>query len=381
MAKRKNAGIKKNQDSRYEIDHIILINGKRAHIRGSGYESIQEAKAALPNLIEAKKKGLETDPYKSFSSLCEEFEDSRSTQIKEQTLESLHYTMGKHIVPFFSGKDIREALTYGNMSKWYRSKATSTKDSSSRKNIIFSIMRQIIDFAWKRHYIGSDAHQDLMSLIEDVRVPNQAKTEKAVWKLETEKAFLDAIPKESDDRLMFSLFCYLGCRIAEFLALQWKCFDEERGLIKIGQQVIQTARGRVITEELKTNESYRVNQLSDELTEALKERKAKYKAKDNDDFIFPSPYSVREPLSKTEFRRRFYKYIEKAGVPRIVPHGVRHSKATMLASVCLNAEEIAVGAKFLGHSPTMFMETYVSKNGVSQSDLIKRLDKGENQKR
>jgi integrase len=164
------------------------------------------------------------------------------------------------------------------------------------------------------------------------------------------------------------------------LGLQWKCFDEEKGTITIGQQIIQTLNGRLLSSELKTNESYRINQLSGEMVGLLKEYRSTLKGRKDDDFIFPSPYSAREPLSKTEFRRRFYKYIEKAGVPRIVPHGVRHSKATMLASVCHNAEEIAVGAKFLGHSPTMFMETYVSKNGISQSDLIKRLNKGENQK-
>lgn len=37
------------------------------------------------------------------------------------------------------------------------------------------------------------------------------------------------------------------------------------------------------------------------------------------------------------------------------------------------AEEVAVGAKFLGHSSAMFMGTYVAQNGISQSDLVARL--------
>ena len=60
-------------------------------------------------------------------------------------------------------------------------------------------------------------------------------------------------------------------------------------------------------------------------------------------------------------------------MPKIVPHGVRHSKATMLAGVCRTAEEVAVGANFLGHSASMFMGTYVSATGLKQTDIISRL--------
>lgn len=376
MSRKKTAGIKRTADGRYEIDRIIIADGKRVHVRGSGYASAKEARDALPAL-EAEKRNSTLTTDKPFERFCDEFERARSAQVKEQTIETFHYIVSKHILPHFAKMSVREAFLIKNVSKWYASKVASSTESASRKNKIFFVFRQLVDGAWKRHLITSDAHQDIMALVEKVRMPNQAREEKATWNYEQECNFLQAIPEDSDDRVMFSLFCFLGCRIAEFLALQWKCFDEERRLIKIGQQVIQTLRGRIVTTELKTNDSYRCNPLSEGLVEMLKKLKATYKAKSNDDFIFPSPYSVKEPLSKTEFRRRFYKYIEKAGVPRITPHGVRHFRATMLASVCHNAEEIAVGAKFLGHSPTMFMETYVSKNGISQSDLIKRLNKGE----
>lgn len=378
MAKRKTSGIRKVGDRLFEIDHIILIKGKRTHIRGNGYRTPQEAKDALARIVEDKRN--ERDPSnKTFDVLCDEYECGCSTQKKKQTIEVLHYTLSKHIIPSFTGLSVPDALTYDRVAKWYRAKATSDECSAERKNKVFSLMRQLIDVAWKRHYINSDAHQDLMSLIENVRLPNCAKKEKAIWTYDQERKFLSAIPKDSIDYPMFSLFCYLGCRIAEFLGLQWKCFDEEKGTITIRQQIIQTLNGRLLSSELKTNESYRVNQLNGEMVGLLKEYRSTLNWVEDDGFIFPSPYSSKDPLSKTEFRRRFYKYISLAGVPKIVPHGVRHSKATMLASVCRNAEEIAVGAKFLGHSPTMFMETYVSKNGISQSDLIKRLNGGGNQ--
>lgn len=64
---------------------------------------------------------------------------------------------------------------------------------------------------------------------------------------------------------------------------------------------------------------------------------------------------------------------KQTGLPKIVPRGVRHAKATELASVCEDTREMAVAAKFLWHSPSMFIDAYVNKESVSQADLINRL--------
>lgn len=376
MPKTKTAGIHKVGDRQFKIDTIVLVNGKRVHVRASGFKSAQEAKEAMPALIEAKRKAvapLTSD--KTFDTLVTEFERYRSTQSKAQTVEGIHYMIGKHIMPTFSGLKVNEALTYDRVGKWYRAKCSSGDDSANQKNRVFATMRQIIECAWKWRYITSEVYQDVYAIVENIRMPNRAKADKGVWTYEQEQKFLSVIPKDSIDYPMFSLFCYLGCRLGEFQGLQWKCFDAEHGVIAIGQQVVRIGGGTVLSDELKTNESYRMNQLDASTLNLLLRYRSTLNSSADDEFIFPSPYNSRTPLSRTEFRRRFNQYIERSGVPKIVPHGVRHSKATMLAGVCHNAEEVAVGAKFLGHSPSMFMGTYVSQSGVSQGDLISRLGK------
>lgn len=374
MAKKKTSGVRKVGDRLFEIDKIEIINGTRVHIRRTGFASAQEAKDALPAIIEAKRR--EMNPLattKTFDELCRQFEIDKSKKAKPQTVDCIHYMIKKHIVPKFSGLRISDALTFQRVDEWYSAKCASSKDSAERKNKIFTTFRQIIDFAWKCHYITSDAHQDISTLVENVRLPNRAKKDKAVWTYEQERQFLDSIPKDSIDHPMLTLFCYLGCRLGEFQGLQWRCFNEKQGTITIAQQVIRMSGGKVLTDELKTNESYRVNQLDEETLKLLLKFRSTLNSSADDEFIFPSPYNSREPLSKTEFRRRFNKYIELSGVPKIVPHGVRKSKATMIAGVCRNAEEVAVGAKFLGHSPSMFMSTYVSQTGLQQTEIINRL--------
>ena len=378
MAKKKTAGIQKVGDRQFEIDKVEIINGKRVHIRASGFTSVQEAKEALPGLIEKRRR--EASPLtcsKTFDDLCDQYETMRNTKSKAQTVEAIHYMIGKHILPSFTGLLVSEALTFDRVRSWYTAKVSSNKDSPARKNKVFTTMRQIIECAWKWHYITSETHQDLEALVENVRLPNRAKSDKAVWTYEQEMQFLAAIPQDSIDFPMFSLFCYLGCRLGEFQGLQWKCFNEKQGTITISQQIVRMNGGTVLSDELKTNESYRINQLDEYTVSLLIKYRSTLNSSEDDEFIFPSPYNSREPISRTEFRRRFNRYIKISGVPKILPHGVRKSKATMIAGVCQNAEEVAVGAKFLGHSPSMFMGTYVSQTGVQQQAIISRL-KGTN---
>ena len=374
MAKKKIAGIRKVGDRNYEIDRIEIIEGKRVHIRASGFASAQEAKEAMPALIEKRRKEAgQSSSRETFDELCDQFQEMRSVKSKPQTVEALRYMVGKHILPAFSGRTIGEALTYERVSRWYRDKCASSKDSAQRKNKVFTVFRQILEYAWKSRRITSETHRELCTLVENVRLPNKPKSDKAVWTYAQEAQFLSAIPRDSIDYPMFSLFCYLGCRLGEFQGLQWKCFNQRQGTITISQQIVRMNGGTVLSDELKTNESYRVNQLDGPTFELLLKYRASLNSSDDDEYIFPSPYNSHEPISRTEFRRRFNRYIKNSGVPKIVPHGVRKSKATMIAGVCQNAEEVAVGARFLGHSPSMFMGTYVSQTGIQQQAIIDRL--------
>ena len=51
-------GIKQKEDGTYYIDYVKQVRGKRIHIYSSGYQTFEEAKRAMPRLIESK-----TSPY------------------------------------------------------------------------------------------------------------------------------------------------------------------------------------------------------------------------------------------------------------------------------------------------------------------------------
>lgn len=374
MANKKTKGIKKNGTRDYEIDTMVNIDGKRVHVRASGFESAMEAKEAMPSLVQKKIRDMKPSMSdKSFNALVREYIDYRSLGIKASTVGGIEYLFGKHITPYFSCLKVNEALTMDKVRKWYSIKAKDPGESARLKNKVFGEMRSLIERAWHWHYIDSDTYQDLTDLVGNIREENAPKTERAIWTYDDEKKFIASIPDSSSDKPMFTLFCYLGCRLGEFLGLQWKSFDEHNKSITIMQQVYSAKGGAVLTNQLKSDESYRVDDLDDPTFNLIMRYRSTLNSSEPDEYMFPSPYNTREPLSRTEFRRRLYKYIEIAGVPKIVPHGVRHSKATMFASVCQNAEDVACSAKFLGHSKEMMFNTYVHGNSVTQKNLIERL--------
>ena len=69
-----------------------------------------------------------------------------------------------------------------------------------------------------------------------------------------------------------------------------------------------------------------------------------------------------------------FKYMDRARLPRISPHGFRHTKATMFMSVCKTMAEVKAAAKFLGHSVTMMMETYAHAEERTIDVIIKRME-------
>ncbi len=205
--------------------------------------------------------------------------------------------------------------------------------------------------------------------------PRRPKREKATWAIAEERRFLDSIPEGSPDRPMFSLFCEIGCRIAELLGRQRQCLDGAARTVEIRQQVIR-AHGRVeLTGKLKTDDSYRRDRIGEGVAAELLRYKSAVGAKPTD-FMFHCGDPAR-PMSKTEFRRRMNHWIKMSGVTKITPHGVRHTKATQYMGVCRNMEEAKLCARYLGHSATTMLDVYGHATDVDEDEIQRRLEKME----
>lgn len=65
--------------------------------------------------------------------------------------------------------------------------------------------------------------------------------------------------------------------------------------------------------------------------------------------------------------------VEKAGLPRLTSHGLRHTAATQMVAAAVDIGQLRAIADILGHSPDMLMKTYAHAMPQSTSAVIKRI--------
>ena len=362
--------IKQLENGKYEIDFIKRIGDKRMHITKRGFDSIEQAEKAIPLLIEKKiSKMKKNHKYGAFAVFFNQYLEYKSQRIGGSTtigIQSLYNVL----LSSYDEVEVSEVLGIHNIINLYRKIVERDDVGEKWKNRAISELRQIIDYAYLRKLIDQETVSDDKTILEKVSIIKKSK-EKEYYTPEQIKKFLSVIEKE-DDRDLFTVFAYLGTRISEFIALTWDCFDEKNKTIEIKQQLLYLKKGKpVLTDRLKTKESYRICKLNQKVYEILLKRKKRCSI----GYIFSkkstTPY---EAITKTTLRRKMVKYMKMAHLPIISPHGFRHSKATQFMSVCRNMEEVKAAAKFMGHSVTMMMETYAHSEKKTIDVLIKRMN-------
>jgi integrase len=207
-----------------------------------------------------------------------------------------------------------------------------------------------------------------------VDAPRPARHEMRTLSPEEARAFLDAA---SDDRLeaLYVLAVTTGLRQGELFRLRWRDVDLRASAL----QVRGTAAG-----EPKTAKSRRQVQLSQTAVEALQrhrkrqagERLAAGPEWRDEDLVFTNvlggPLHIGNMTS-----RSFRPLLERAGVPRIRFHDLRHTAATLLLGKGIHPKVVS---EMLGHSQvgvTLDLYSHVTPTMHQQAamafdDLLRR---------
>lgn len=132
--------------------------------------------------------------------------------------------------------------------------------------------------------------------------------------------------------------CRTGCRAGEAAALKWSDLDLDRRKATIQRSI---TRGRI--NRTKTGKTRRID-LSPQLVAEL--RKQRLRTKIKGEWVFQN--TVGNFVDMNNFRdRSFYPMLERAGLPRVRVHDLRHSFATFLIQ---HTGRIYYAQKQLGHS-------------------------------
>jgi integrase len=86
-------------------------------------------------------------------------------------------------------------------------------------------------------------------------------------------------------------------------------------------------------------------------------------------------FSSSKPRGQTPIRLALDRHIAMAGVPRLTPHGLRHTNDSWLLSTATTIEDVEVIARRNGHSTKQALDTYAHLVNKTQADLIDILGK------
>lgn len=364
-------------DGTWKIDTKIKVDGTFRHFKKSGYATLSSAKSdyerARTEFIENKQ---EHCSVVTFDDLLKKYMEMRNIVVDILTVVNDKSIYHVNMLPCFGGKLLKNVFEKNAFNLWYRNLVSDKRLSNNRKAAVISRIKDILKFAYMHKYIDAIIYQDCDVCLYPIKCSSKPKTERIAWTAAEQVAFFNVIDKQSVDYVMFHLFFFLGARLGEFLALMPRSFNRNTKKIIIDQQVRTiTGEKQVLTDKLKTHNSYRSIKLNDYTANLLSEYIDTLGIKD-DEYLFGSSRIYSMP--RATFRWKLDKYTKMAGVRRNVPHGIRHTAATMLASACENAQDIEAAAKRLGHTPQMFLNIYGLHNtDACENELLARMKKNQ----
>ncbi len=168
---------------------------------------------------------------------------------------------------------------------------------------------------------------------------------------EQAREFLQAAKGERLEAL-YTVALTLGLRQGEALGLRWLDVDLDTGQLHV-RHALQRVRGKLQLVEPKTSRSRRalvmppsvMTALREHRRRQLKERLAAGPLWQEQDFVFTT--TIGTPLDATNVVRRYRAILDRAGLPRMRYHDLRHSCASLLLA---QGVELRTIMEILGHS-------------------------------
>ena len=173
----------------------------------------------------------------------------------------------------------------------------------------------------------------------------------------------------------FRLGVLYGLRRSEVLALHWDDVDTDAKTLRVDQSLVAVNQGAAWS-DAKNERSRRRIPLDDETLRGLARRRAEQATErllagpawvNNDLIIATRQGQLVLPRS---YDRALALLVEKAGLPRLTSHGLRHTAATHMVAGATDIGQLRAIADILGHSPDMLMKTYAHAMPASTSAVV-----------
>ena len=273
--------------------------------------------------------------------------------IRDSTLKGYEKYVESYIKPALGEKPIAFLTTaqiqkfYNNLKKNGRIKNHHIYGeglAASTVNSIHCVLHEALEMAVKAHIISRNP-------TNGTTVPKVIKKEMQVFTNEQINIFIDIVDRDEQWRDFFYTELTTGLRRGEICGLKWSDFDEVKGKLNINRS-IEVKNGIVTEGETKTGKGKRGFYLPVSTANVLRERKKSAK----NEWIFNDPLRPEFPVAPHAAYRKMKELLEKANLPSIRFHDLRHTFATHALTSGVDAKTLS---GILAHSNASFtLDTY-----------------------
>lgn len=349
------------------VAQIMLEDGKT---KQRYFKTQEEAATALNEMLYDQRRGqLATGPKQKLKDFLEQWlEEVHAPKLRLSSYLRYRGVLDNHILPSLGHIAIQE-LTAQKVQSFYAGKIKEGLSSSSL-HTIHKVLRGALDTAVRWNLVSRN-------VCEAVTLPRE--TSRKMEPLTPEQAqYLLTTLKGHELEALITVALATGMRHGELTGLEWNDINFDEGSVFVRRTVNRLGRYKYVEREPKTEQSKRKIQLPPFALQVLREhyllqqeRRLKAGASWQDhNLVFCNKRGGY--LHPDVLCRQFYQLLDKAGLPRMRIHDLRHSAATILLSKGVNPKVVQ---EILGHSDiTMTLGVYGHVLPVMQQEAIMKMD-------
>ena len=335
--------IKKRSDGRWEAQYTVHYERKSIY----GKTEAEVAKKLNQVLYEIESGAFVNDTVTVEQWLHTWLSEYVKGHVKQKTYQGYEINVRVHLVPALKKIKLKH-LTADQVQRLLNQKI---KDGLSTNTV--SYIKRTLHAA-----LGEAIRNGLLirNVAHGAKVQSVKKKDRRILTLQEQESLIKALEgKHWGFAVEFALFT--GLRAGELLGLRWCDVDMKEKVITIRQTVQrlygEDGKSRLQFDTPKTSKSNRtiplLGKLADKLhrhyTKQLKERERVGELWEDNNLVFCT--ELGKPIDSSNFSRFLANMSEKAGIPRVNIHCLRHSFTTRARDMGV---ELEVVSEFLGHS-------------------------------
>jgi len=283
----------------------------------------------LRGLNQGSHKPLAVTTFKEF--VAEHWAQKVLPTFKPSTTEIYRILLHKHLLLYFGEMRLCD-LRAADVQAFVVEKAKAGLAWNTVKNLR-NLVSRILRTAEEWGYVAANAARGVRLPAKQLSRPPKVMTPEQL------RALLRELPEPV--RTMAVACLFTGVRAGELFALRWCHVDFERGVLQVRESVHKGKFGPP-----KTRNSVRDLPLGSVALAALLEHRQRAGRCSPDDLLFPSRTGTALQRNHV-LRRVVYPACDRAGIPRVGWHSLRHLHATLLSET---GESLKVAQVQLGHA-------------------------------